>query len=251
MAAACFAAGATALFLVVWHWSPITEAFDGASNGPSSGAAYYKPLITQLDRLTYGTPVRVEIPPTVHHWESAFVAPVLPLARGWERQLDVAYNGLFYDAGPLRPSAYRSWLLANGVSYVALANAPLDYAATAEAALVRSGRVKGLQPVWRSANWQLWKVVGSPGMATGPARVRSLSPRSVVVQLSAPGRSLVRVRWSPYWSLRSTTARTACINRGPGGWVQLRSAHAGELDLSMSVLDADHGHCPPVGSVRS
>ncbi len=106
--------------LVVWHWTPIVEAFDGAANGPSSTAAYYQPLIDELDRLNGGRPVRVEIPPTVHHWESAYVAPVFPLARGWERQLDVAYDGLFYRAGQLPAAAYRSWLLSNGVSYVAL-----------------------------------------------------------------------------------------------------------------------------------
>jgi hypothetical protein len=251
VAAACCAAWASALFLVVWHWSPITEAFDGASNGPSSAAAYYRPLTAELDRLSRGTPVRVEIPPTVHHWESAYVAPLFPLARGWERQLDIAYNGLFYDGGLLRPSVYRSWLLANGVSYVALADAPLDYAATAEAALLRSGAVKGLQTVWRSANWVLWKVAGSPGLVTGPARVRSLSPRSVVVQLSASGRTLLRVRWSPYWSLGPTARQTACISRGPGGWVRVRSTRAGGVDLSMSLIDANHGHCPLVGGVRS
>ena len=68
------------------------------------------------------------------------------LPRGWERQLDVAYNALFYNPGRLPPAAYRTWLLSNGVSFVALANAPLDYAATTEAALLRSGAVSGLQP---------------------------------------------------------------------------------------------------------
>ena len=94
-----FVSAAMALFLVIWHWSPIVEAFDGSANGPSSTAAYYKSLVGELDLLTRGQPVRVEIPPTVHHWESAYVAPAFPLARGWERQLDVAYNPLFYAGG--------------------------------------------------------------------------------------------------------------------------------------------------------
>jgi hypothetical protein len=250
-AAACLAASATALFLVVWHWSPVTEAFDAAANGPSSRAAYYKPLIAELELLTRGALARVEIPPTVHHWESVFVAPRFPLARGWERQLDVAYNGLFYSAGPIPASAYRSWLVSNGVSYVALADAPLDYAATAEAALLRSGEVKGLQPIWRSAAWELWKVTGSPGLAVGPARLLSTTPRSVVVQMAAPGRSLLRVRWSPYWSLGPSASQRACISQGPGGWTELNSARPGELQLGLSVIHADHGHCPAPGSVPS
>ena len=96
--------------------------------------------------------------------------------RGWERQLDIAYDPLFYQAGPLTPTEYRTWLLANGVSFVALADAQLDYAATAEAGLLRSGEVKGLRAVWHTASWQLWTVVGSHGLATGPATVVALSP---------------------------------------------------------------------------
>jgi hypothetical protein len=250
-ATAIVGAGVVALFLVVWHWSPIVEAFDSSANGPSSTAAYYRPLIGELDRLSKGEPVRVEIPPTVHHWESAYVAPAFPLARGWERQLDMAYNALFYKTGPLSPSAYRSWLLSNGVSYVAVANAPLDYAATAEVALLRSGDVKGLERVWHTAAWELWRVTGSPGLASGPARVVSLTPRSVVVHLSRPGQALLKVRWSPYWSLGPSSAAYACVRHGPDDWTALISARTGELQLSPSVIHADHGHCPPAGSVRS
>ena len=42
-------------------------------------------------------PVRVEIVPTLRHWEVAEVAPEIPIARGWWRQLDMEYNPLFYD----------------------------------------------------------------------------------------------------------------------------------------------------------
>jgi hypothetical protein len=242
---------AVALFLVVWHWTPIVEAFDGAANGASSTAAYYQPLIDELDRLSGGQPVRLEIPPTVHHWESAYVAPRFPLARGWERQLDVAYDGLFYRSGSLPAASYRSWLLSNGVSYVALPDAPLDYAATAEAALLRSGAVKGLQPVWRTAQWEMWRVQGGPGLATGPARIRSLTPRSVGVQVAAPGRSVLRLRWSPYWSIAPSAAARACVSRGPGGWTELTSAGPGQLQLTLSVVHADHGHCAVASGVPS
>jgi hypothetical protein len=240
-----------AIVLVAWQWAPIVEAFDGSANGPSSTATYYKSLIGELDVLTGGKPVRVEIPPTVHHWESTYVAPVFPLARGWERQLDVAYNPLFYDAGPLRASAYRSWLMANGVSYVALPDAPLDYAAQAEAGLLRSDTVEGLETVWRTAHWQLWRVADSPGLASGPTRVRSLTPRAVTVETWRPGRSLLRLRWSPYWSVQAPGANQSCVSRGPGGWTELTSAVAGELHLTLSIVHAGHGHCPPVGGVRS
>jgi hypothetical protein len=250
VATASFAACAIAVFLVLWHWAPIVEAFDGAANGPSSTAGFYQPLIDELDALSHGQPVRVEIPPTVHHWESAYVAPVLPLARGWERQLDVAYDALFYNPGRLPPAAYRSWLLSNGVSFVALPNAPLDYAATTEAALLRSGAVSGLHAVWRSVNWELWSVAGSPGLTSGPARLLSLTPRSARVRISAPGQSLLRLRWSPYWSL-GPTATKVCLSPAPGGWTELSSAGSGPVELSLSVVHPDHGHCSPPRSVRS
>jgi hypothetical protein len=249
--AATVVPAAVAASLVSWHWSPALGALDAAANGPSSTAAYYEPLLAELTLLCGHRPARVEIPPTAHHWESAYVAPKFALARGWERQLDIAYDPLFYQAGQLTPSEYRSWLLSNGVSFVALADAPLDYAATEEASLLRSGEVKGLEPVWRTATWQLWRVVGSPGLATSPATIVSLSPRSVEVRYLHPGLSTLRLRWSPFWSLDGTAEREACLSPAAGGWTLLSSSVAGQVRLSMSVLGAAHGNCPARGGVRS
>jgi hypothetical protein len=242
---------AVAASMIAWHWSPALGALDAAANGSSSNAAYYEPLIAELASLSRHGPVRVEIPPTAHHWESAYVAPRFALARGWERQLDIAYDPLFYQAGPLTPSEYRTWLVSNGVSFVALAGAPLDYAATAEAKLLRSGEVKGLRPVWHSASWQLWKVVGSQGLASGPATIVSMTPRSVEVRYSQPGQSTLRLRWSPYWSLAAPGAREACLRPAAGGWTELASSVAGQFRLTMSVLGPNHGSCPVPGGVRS
>jgi hypothetical protein len=249
------AATVAVVCLVAWDWGPSGEAFGGATDGRSSVAAFYRPLIDELDVMSKGAPVRVEVAPAAHHWESAYVAPQFSLARGWERQLDMAYATIFYAAGPLGASTYRSWLLSNGVSYVALANAPLDYAATSEAALLRSGTVPGLQPVWQRAGWELWRVLGSPGLASGPARVSALSPRSVLVRFAAAGASVVRLRWTPYWSLPGPDRRSACLMPAPGGWTAVRTAYPGQLRLELSVWGADHGDCktlvPPTGDVRS
>ena len=244
-------ASALTVGLVLWHWSPVVEAFGGPADGPSSTPGFYKPLIDEIHLLTKGEPVRVEIPPTVHHWESAYVAPVFPLARGWERQLDIAYNPLFYAPGPLSPTGYRDWLLANGVSFVALPNAPLDFAATAEAALLGSRDVKGLEPVWHTGSWQLWRVLGSEGLAGGPARVVGISPHSVTVQFVRPGSSLIKVRWSAYWSVPGPTARYACAKPAPGGWTYLSSLSPGRVELDLSVLAPNHGNCSRSGGVRS
>ena len=44
---------------------------------------------------------RVEVAFTHNHWEAAHLATSVPLARGWERQLDEKANPLFYDGRPL------------------------------------------------------------------------------------------------------------------------------------------------------
>ena len=124
---------------------------------------------------------------------------------------------LFYQAGPLTPTEYRSWLLANGVSFVALANAPLDYAATAEAGLLRSGEVKGLRAVWRTASWELWTVVGSHGLATGPATVVALSPRSVEVRYSHPAPARSGCDGRPTGRLPALRPRS--LPAAGGGWL--------------------------------
>ena len=83
-------------------------------------------------------PVRVEIVPTLRHWEVAEVAPEIPIARGWWRQLDMEYNPLFYD-GTLDAATYREWLDREAVSYVAVPHGELDDAGVDEAALIAGG----------------------------------------------------------------------------------------------------------------
>src|SRR5205807_6975168 len=114
--------------LVLWQWTPAWGAITSNGRDPSSHLAYYQPLLGFLS--AHAAPLgRVEVVPTRLHWEAAYVAPTVALARGWERQLDTADNPVFYDSAHLDASAYRAWLLDNGVRYVALPDVPLDYAA--------------------------------------------------------------------------------------------------------------------------
>ena len=48
-------------------------------------------------RRTAAARVRVEVPPTANHWESAYLATQFELARGWLRQLDTTRDDIFYD----------------------------------------------------------------------------------------------------------------------------------------------------------
>ncbi|HTW10336.1 MAG TPA: hypothetical protein VME46_22725 [Acidimicrobiales bacterium] len=235
--------GVVTVIFVGWNWAPMVNALGAAPNGAFSRSAFYRPLIDELNSLSRGLPVRVEIPPTEHHWESAYVAPYFPLARGWERQLDIAYDPLFYETGALGAGTYRHWLLGEGVSYVALANAPLDYASTAEAALLKSGTVPGLVKVWRTQSWTVWKVQGSPGLASGAARVSSFVKAQVQLRFSRAGKVLLRVRWSDLWSLLAAPAGRACLAPGPDGWTTVSAAHRGTVALGIAAIGANHGQC--------
>ena len=182
-----------------------------ASSAPWTQQSYYEPLIHALTQMETN-PVRVEVVPTVDHWESAFVATHLPLARGWERQLDIADNSIFYTPGALNPVSYRSWLWQNGVSFVALPDAPLDYAATAEGALLRSGEVSDLSEVWADQHWTVWRVDASPGLVSGPGALTELEPDHLMVDAFEAGTITVRVRYTPFWSV---TAGQACVSANP------------------------------------
>jgi hypothetical protein len=222
--------------LLWWQWAPAFDGMFQAGADPSSDSAYFQPLIdyVQLQPEVVG---RIEIPFTERHYEAAYVAPVVPLARGWERQIDIAENPLFY-ADALDPEAYHTWLLDNGVQFVALPDASLDFSATREAALVASNPAF-LQPVWQSEHWRVWKVLDSPGIVVGPAQLAARSADSLVLDASAPGTVTVRVRWTRYWSVKGP----ACVEETPDGWTALQVDHPGRLVLEPAVFGA-RSHCP-------
>jgi hypothetical protein len=241
----------------VWQWAPWDGIVTSPSAAPYTESSYYKPLISEL-QVVAPLPVRVEIPPTRDHWESAFVAPYVSLARGWERQLDIADNPLFYTTsaldGTLSASAYSAWLDAEGVTFVALPTAPLDYAAKSEGALLQSGQVHGLSLVWANAQWELWRVVSSPGLLTGPGAMTSLEPDHLTIQAQGPGTITVRVRYTKFWSVTSgpgcvgpvptpSEAKGTVAGGGSGSpastpyqWTQVDALAAGTIQISASVL---------------
>ncbi len=227
--------------LVLSQWSPAWGAMTSASSQPSTHGAYFAPIVTALERFSTGGPAgRVEVVPTQYHWEAAYVAPVMPLARGWERQLDVSDNPIFYRSGLLNARAYGSWLLANGVTFVALPDAPLDFAGQAEAKLVSSGTVPGLELIWRSAHWRLYQVAGSQGIVDGPARLVSATGGQVVVDASQPGSVLIRIRYSPDWTM---AAGAGCVSRGDQTWISVDVPLPEQFKLTLSLLGGNQGDC--------
>ncbi|MGO9082185.1 MAG: MFS transporter [Streptosporangiaceae bacterium] len=182
-------------------------------------------LIAELRALRADT-VRVEAVPQYGHWESQQLAMTVPLARGWERQLDTVRNPLFYG-GILTPAAYHAWLRENAVGYVAISAATPDPAAAAEAQTVREGQ-PWLVPVWHDAYWQLYRVTGTLPLASRPAVVLRSTPAQVVLRMRRPGTAVVRVRWSPF--LQVTGGRAAADR--DGRWTSLTVRAAGVYVLS-------------------
>jgi hypothetical protein len=219
--------GALAL-AVSWNITPLVGSYTRSSD-PGARRAYWQPAITFI--RTHLTPsYRVEAVDTTGHWAATYLAEAqIPLARGWFRQDDFPQNKLLYDE--LGRVQYLSWLRELGIRYVVLTNAPPDYSARGEAALLRSGH-SGLTSVLRTGNLTVFAVPHPQPLLTGPGRPRvlRLTGTRVVLDLPRPGRYRLAVRYSPYWQ-----AEDACLVRRQDGMTTVAADRAGRLELSFHV----------------
>jgi hypothetical protein len=158
----------------------------------------------------------VEVPLTRSHWEAALLAPSVSLARGWEKQLEERYNGVLLARG-LTAAGYERWLHEQAVAYVALPDVPLDPSSAREGSLIRAG-LPYLEEVFRSRHWRVFRVLSPTPLLSGPGRLTALGNDSFALLARAPGRFVVRVRFTRYWTL---TRGTGCVTRAPGGWTQV------------------------------
>jgi hypothetical protein len=214
--------------LLLFPWQSVSRELHRAGDA-SARADYYAPLLAALADRERGSPQRVEVIDPRTHWSSAYVARRVPLARGWERQADAALHPIFYGRAPLTAGTYRRFLDDYAVAWVALPDAPLDFAAVAEAALVRGG-LRYLAPVWRGEHWTLYAVRDPAPLATGAARVTAVEPAGLRLLADSPGTADLRLRWSPWLSVRDGRG---CVQRR-GEWARLVVRTPGELRVSAS-----------------
>jgi hypothetical protein len=199
--------------LVYLQWLPAVRAVAEAEGDPSTQPAFHAEAAAALARLRRPGE-RVEAVFTRNHWEAAYLARTVPLARGWERQLDQKVNPLFYaEHGALTAGRYHAWLRENAVRWVALPAAPLDYSALREAALLRRG-APYLRLAYHSPRWSIWEVRDAEPPATDGARVLATRPDGFDLVASRP--TVVRQRWTRYWH-----AAGACLSATPGGWTRV------------------------------
>jgi hypothetical protein len=194
--------------LLFLGWSAPVRDLLSVSNSPSVSAGYYRPLLNFLNResLLPAPPFRIEIPFTRFHWEAYVVASRFPIARGWERQIDIKDNPIFYR-GHLTAGAYETWLHQNAIRFVAAPDAPLDYSARQEMALIRHG-LPYLHLVTHSVHWRVYAVAHATPIVTGVATLRAIGGDWLELDARTPGTVLVRVRFSPYWAL---TRGSGCV----------------------------------------
>ncbi|HEY3484100.1 MAG TPA: hypothetical protein VGK49_01895, partial [Ilumatobacteraceae bacterium] len=213
-------------FAWFWQWSPAFDAILRSGHDASTELSYHQPLLDFVDDV--GPPLgRVEVVPTARHWEAAFVALDMPIARGWERQLDKRFNPVFYESG-LTPIEYERWLRTNGVRFVALPDVPLDDSGKEEAEIVRS-EPSFLDEVWSSAHWRVFEVVDGTGLIDGPAFLAELGVDTATLVVVEQRDVLLRVRASAFW----VSDPPLCIEPTHDGWILLRDPPTGIVRISL------------------
>lgn len=234
-----------ALPLLYMGWAAPVRDVMSASNDISASTGYYQPVLRFLGRHTASVPpsppFRTEIPFTHFHWEAWVVASHFPLARGWERQLDIAEDPLFYR-GHLTAAEYDRWLHDNAIRFVAASDAPLDYSAHQEMALIKRG-LPYLHLVMRSSHWRVYAVARATPIATGAATLTHLGPDWLTLRARRPGAVMLHVRFTPYWALASGSGCVA----PDGQWTRLTLRRAGPVRLvtrfSLSRIGATSARC--------
>ena len=221
-----------------WQWTSAIRDIDKAIHDPAAESGYFEPLRAYLETLPDQR--RIEIPFTSSRWENAEVAPVAPLARGWQRQLDTGRNPVFYR-GDLNRLTYASWLADNAVRYVALPSAKPDRSSYAERALIEDGQ-RYLRLRWRSREWRVYEVLLPAPMVIPQGRanvvLEQFGSDELLLDVKRPGEALVRVRWTPYWF-----AAGGCVERA-GQWTRVIADERGFMRLSTRFAPeriVDHG----------
>jgi hypothetical protein len=222
-----FAVALIAVPLVWWPERNLRQELVRAQDA-SASRSFYTPLIAELDKRWDGTR-RVEVVDPRTHWSSAYVAERIPIARGWERQVDSARNPIFYGRSPLTATSYRDFLDAYAVGWVALPDAKLDFGAAAEARLIRRG-LPYLTPVWHEGAWTLYEVRDpAPLVSSGHGLTATwVGPSSVTLKAARAGASgVLQLHWSRW--LRSDNGSLAKA----GEWITVRADRPGPVKITV------------------
>ena len=213
-------------FAVYWQLVPVVRDLETVQAEPSVQPSYYAPVVDYLRGVSTMGEYRVEVVPPSHHWEAAYMPRGIYIARGWQRQLDRKLNPLFYES-EIPPGRYRKWLDSLAVGYVAVPDAPLDYAGVAEANLIAS-RPGYLKPVMSNANWTVYAVQDPTPLVSGSAELVKIKPQGFILRGESPGKATVRIRWTRYWTVERGRA---CLVPTEDGFTRVRVLKPGPIEI--------------------
>ncbi|MCW2525570.1 MAG: hypothetical protein JWM76_430 [Pseudonocardiales bacterium] len=218
---------AIAVVIAVVVQTPVTLGTLTGAGKPVTGAAYFQPLADELKRRG---PLsgRVEIPELTGHWDAAYLARSVPLARGWLRQTDTKLNdNVFYKHLPT-PASYRQFLDRNAVEFVAVADARPTYYGRRETTLISTG-MPYLHKVWSDKHWSLYSVTDPTPVVSAPAELVSYSADNVVVRAPANAEIPLKLRWFRWLSVDQ-----GCLHNSDDQIV-LRTTGAGNYTISSTL----------------
>ena len=215
-----------------WQLTASVSQIARSVGDPSTSASYFQPLTSWL-REHGGAGVRVEVPPTANHWESAYLAPALRAGAGLaaaarhhprrhllQRRRGADRPRLQRLAAPQRDLLRRSSRRPARLLLGRRATADPERPVLSEAA---SGS---------SAHWRIYAVRDSEPLVDpmGASRARTLwvGRQSFGLDVTRPGDFLVRVNFTPYWSI---DRGSGCLLRR-GEWTLARASHPGILRVS-------------------
>lgn len=180
---------------------------------------------------------RVEVVPFADHGEANVVAQAWPLARGWERQVDLVRAAPLYSSH-LDSAGYLRWLQQWNVSYVALGRHAHDWSAHAELRLLRTPP-SWLTLVHADPEWTVWRVGPARPLVGAGATALSVLPDRIVLATTSAGVVPIGIRWSRWL----TVSAGACI-RPVGGATEVVVRRPGRVTVSSSYLAPLAGrHC--------
>ena len=157
--------------------------------------------------------------PTRDHFEARYVAPVVAIARGWERQLERGATRSSTKKGCRSPRRAISVGCSGRRSPTWRSPTPRSIFAVAEGRLLRERTPSYLREVWRSPHWRLFAVLDARPLVQPPGRTTRMSSDSFTLSAPRAGSYLVRVRFTPYWKV---TGGSGCVEEAPGGFTEVR-----------------------------
>jgi hypothetical protein len=221
--------------VVLWQLTGPIDQSVGAARDPAAHYAFYVPAIHYLESRSDGRPMRIEVPFTSSHWDATILGRRFLLARGWERQLDTQYDGLFYAPG-LSATAYHAWLTDNAVRFVALSSATPDFSSVKEDVLIRAG-LPFLRLVFQTADWWIYEVLDGSPLASGPGQLSAVDTYGFTLDAASSGDFLVRLHYTHFWTVTKGAAR---ILPAPGDWTTVVAERSGPITIDAELpIDID------------